>query len=149
MKPIYITIAIVCTSILTGIPTASLAQDAEPAAQVCFTLERTGVCGMAGTGTTITCPDGSSGPSFVRVAPTTYKCVPAPEGSGGKTKCDNTGTQVEERLITYSCAGGSYAQSSNLVLQRCHSAELGGVACEGSANQRAMDELLSILDTFE
>lgn len=133
--------------ILFNFPLTTMAQ-AEP----CFTLEQGPNCGVAATGTTIKCDDGSSGPSFVRVAPATYKCKAAPRGSGGKKGCDNTGTEVNETLITYSCASGSYTSSGTTVLSTCHSAKLSGVACVGTADPEPVPgsaaELEAILDSF-
>lgn len=125
------------------------AQDAEPATP-CFTLERGRDCGTSGTGTTITCDDGSGGPSFIRVAPATYVCKAAIAGSDGQRGCNNTGTTVHETLTTYSCASGTYT-GTTVNLSSCRSAKLDGASCKGNADVEPTDmaELLSILDTFE
>ncbi len=146
MKFINLTLSLVLTLILASFASVTMAQD-EP----CFTLKRDRDCGTAGTGSTLTCEDGSSGPSFIRVAPATYVCQSAPRGSGGRKGCDNTGGKVHETLTTYSCASGTYSTNGPQQLSTCFTATLSGIACEGTAtpNASAMEELLFILDSFE
>ena len=146
MKSINISMSLALILVLTNVPIAGMAQEVAPVA-ACFTLERGKDCGTSGTGSTITCEDGSAGPAFVRIAHATYKCKSAPPDSGGQKKCNNTGDTVAEKLITFSCAGGTYGPSGTTELSTCKSAKLDGSECRGSAN--AVDELLSILDSFE
>lgn len=146
MKSTHTIFSFLFILLLANIPNVTIAQDADP----CFTLERGRDCGTAGTGSTITCDDGSSGPSFIRVAPATYVCKAASNGSGGQRGCSNTGDTVHEELTTYSCASGTYSSSGVRQLSRCFSAKLSGASCKGTAaTAESMQELMSILDSFE
>lgn len=101
------------------------------AVSTCFTLEETKPCGESGTGPSITCNDGTSGPGWIRVAEKTYKCMVCPQHQSGKRDCDNSEGIAQEKLIIYQCRGGTYTEVKEIVLQSCNKAVLSGNKCEG------------------
>lgn len=132
-------------SMLVFFSTSSLA------AGSCFTLVGAGNCGVAETGSTLNCANGS-GPSFVRVAPAIYQCQNALQGTMGMKRCNNTGTTVNEELMTYGCdASGNYVMTGSSVLQTCNSASLGGAECtstEGEPLPMSGQQLDKVLSGF-
>ncbi|GAB4185509.1 MAG: hypothetical protein Tsb002_09260 [Wenzhouxiangellaceae bacterium] len=131
-------------SLLAFVPLMAQAQDTN---EPCWTLEQGDNCGVAATGSTIECRVGS-GPSFVRIAPATYKCKAAERGLTGQKRCDNTGDKVHELLVRYGCnEAGVYTEMGTTELSSCHSAKLSGGECVGTA-EPAADSVQAFLDSL-
>ncbi len=133
MKRIGILVLTAAITSLAGISAAEIGGfDIREGAAVCFTKELAGQCGVAATGDTIICLDGSAGPAFERIAEMIYRCVECTQGQSGLKKCTNTGdTKAKEITKRYGCPRGTYGKVSEEIHQECDNAQLDGDNCKG------------------
>jgi len=117
-------------SVLVAVMLLSLATVVQAEdAKACFVTESTGTCGPDYAPSTITCPDGTSGPSYVQTAaPETSKCANALAGAGGKKECNPS--SVEGKWFVYGCGGGTWSQIAE-VTKTCRASQLTGDECTG------------------
>ena len=126
LNSVFMTVLVAFGASVTEARAVPLPVDSSAA---CFTIQGTGTCGMASTGGTITCEDGSSGPGWLRIAPKTYKCVYTRSGESGRRECSNVAAEVQETMKRFGCPRDTYGEVETMVLQTCPTAKLAGGSC--------------------